>query len=151
MDDDANEEQGQNPLFTGNWTATSSYDIYMVKTPKKTNNDDKEDPVRINLLRHSPDAGVSGTALSHVVQKTTTPAPKKTILRTMPKTMKTLLGQSPNRMNGKTAKLALMNRPYTKTRRTVIIFLSSRMRRASATRISSCLRNLSSRSALNAG
>ena len=44
MDDDADEEQGQNPPFTGRWTATSSYDVYMVDTPKRTNDDDKEDP-----------------------------------------------------------------------------------------------------------
>ena len=44
-DDDADKEQGQNPPFTGRWTATSSYDVYMVDTPEKTNNDDKEDPV----------------------------------------------------------------------------------------------------------
>ena len=34
MDDDAEEEQGQKPPFTGRWTATSSYDVYMVDTPK---------------------------------------------------------------------------------------------------------------------
>ena len=45
MDDDAEEEQAQNPPFTGRWTATSSYDVYMVDTPKEVNGDDKEDPV----------------------------------------------------------------------------------------------------------
>ena len=45
MDDDADEEQNQNPPFTGRWTATSSYDVYMVDTPKTTNDDDKENPV----------------------------------------------------------------------------------------------------------
>ena len=35
MDDDADKEQGQDPPFTGCWTATSSYDVYMVDTPKK--------------------------------------------------------------------------------------------------------------------
>ena len=45
MDDDADKEQGQNPPFTGRWTATSSYDVYMVDTPKRTNDDDKENPV----------------------------------------------------------------------------------------------------------
>ena len=34
MDDDAGEEQ--EPLPTGSWTATSSYDIYMVDTPKES-------------------------------------------------------------------------------------------------------------------
>ena len=45
MDDDADEEHGQNPSFTGRWTATSSYEVYMVNTPKEPNDDDKEDPV----------------------------------------------------------------------------------------------------------
>ena len=107
--------------------------------------------LRTNLLRHSPGTGVSGAGLSHIVQKTTTPAPEKIILRTKPKTMKTLLGQSPNRMNGKTGKLALMNRPYMKTQRTVIIFHSPRTRQASATKTLSCPRHPSSRSASSAG
>ena len=33
MDDDAGEEEAQNPPFTGHWTATSSYDVYMVDAP----------------------------------------------------------------------------------------------------------------------
>ena len=33
-DDDAGEEQAQKPPLTGHWTATSSYDVYMVDTPK---------------------------------------------------------------------------------------------------------------------
>ena len=37
MDDDAGAEQ--EPLPTGHWTATSSYDIYMVDTPKEGNGD----------------------------------------------------------------------------------------------------------------
>ena len=45
IDDDAVEEQAQNPPFTGRWTATSSYDVYMVDIPKEGNGDDKEDPV----------------------------------------------------------------------------------------------------------
>ena len=35
MDDDAGEEQAQHRPFTGRWTTTSSYDVYMVDTPKK--------------------------------------------------------------------------------------------------------------------
>ena len=45
MDDDAGEEQAQNPPFTGRWTATSSYDVYMVDTPKEGNDDNEKDPV----------------------------------------------------------------------------------------------------------
>ena len=43
MDDDADKEQGQDPPFIGRWTATSSYDMYMVDTPKGSG-DDKEEP-----------------------------------------------------------------------------------------------------------
>ena len=35
MDDDAGEEQAENPPFTEHWTATSSYDMYMVDAPKE--------------------------------------------------------------------------------------------------------------------
>ena len=42
MDDDADKEQGQDPPFTGRWTATSSYDIYMVDTPKEDNGEEKK-------------------------------------------------------------------------------------------------------------
>ena len=45
MDDNAGEEQAEKPPFTGCWTATSSYDVYMVDTPKEGNGDDKEDAV----------------------------------------------------------------------------------------------------------
>ena len=41
MDDDAGEEQG--PPLTGRWTATTSYDIYMVDTPKEDDSDNLED------------------------------------------------------------------------------------------------------------
>ena len=43
MNDDAGEEQEPPP--TGHWTSTSSYDIYMVDTPKEDNDKDKKDPV----------------------------------------------------------------------------------------------------------
>ena len=39
MDDDVNAEQSQNTPTTGRWTATSTYDVYMVYTPDKK--DDK--------------------------------------------------------------------------------------------------------------
>ena len=45
MDDDAGDKQGQDPPLTGRWTATSTYDVYMVDTPKEDGNDGKEDPV----------------------------------------------------------------------------------------------------------
>ena len=42
MDDDVREEEAQNPPFTGRYTATSSYDVYMVDTPKEAKGDDNE-------------------------------------------------------------------------------------------------------------
>ena len=44
MDDDAGDEE--EPLPTGHWTTTSSYDIYMVDTPKEGNGDEttEDDP-----------------------------------------------------------------------------------------------------------
>ena len=41
MDDDANEEPGQDPPLTECGTATSSYDVYMVDTPKRNNVNEK--------------------------------------------------------------------------------------------------------------
>ena len=49
MDDDAGGEE--EPLPTGRWTSTSSYDIYMVDTPKE--NDD-EDATKDNPLEKPP-------------------------------------------------------------------------------------------------
>ena len=45
MDNDAGEEEEQNPPFTGRWTATSSYDVYMVDTPKGSDDDEEEPEV----------------------------------------------------------------------------------------------------------
>ena len=45
VDDDAREEQAQSPPFTGRWTATSSYALYMVDTPKEGNGDNEKNPV----------------------------------------------------------------------------------------------------------
>ena len=58
MDDDAGDEE--EPLPTGHWTATSSYDIYMVDTPKEGNGDEtpehdpsKKQPKRRRQLHRS--------------------------------------------------------------------------------------------------
>ena len=49
MDDDAGEEQAQHLPMTGRWTATSSYDVYMVDKPKKGDDDDEK-----NLVEDEP-------------------------------------------------------------------------------------------------
>ena len=46
MDDDAGEEQEPPP--TGRWTATSSYDIYMVDTPKGNSGEERKDATEDN-------------------------------------------------------------------------------------------------------
>ena len=48
MDDDAGEEQEPPPA--GHWIATSSYDMYMVDTPKENNGEDKKDAMEDNPL-----------------------------------------------------------------------------------------------------
>ena len=95
MDDNTDKDPGQDPPFTGRWTATSSYDVYMVDTPKGSG-DDKEEPDadKTQSKRRRPKA-----ALSPVAQKMATLAPEKIVLRATPKTMKTLSERHPNRRN----------------------------------------------------
>ena len=110
MDDNANKEQGQDPPFTGRWTATSSYDVYMVDTPKGSS-DDKEEPdankpsetqskrrrpKRRSKPRRSKD-GNTGTG--------------RIVLQATPRTTKTLSELHQNRRNMTTGKTTLMNRP----------------------------------------
>ena len=52
MDDDAGEEQEPPP--TGRWTATSSYDIYMVGTPKEDNGEGQKDATEGDPLDKQP-------------------------------------------------------------------------------------------------
>ena len=52
MDDDAGEEQEPPP--TGRWTATSSYDIYMVDTPKESDGEERKDATEDNPLDKQP-------------------------------------------------------------------------------------------------
>jgi hypothetical protein len=44
MDDNVEAEPGQNPPITGRWMATSTYDVYMVDTPEKKDDDGTQDP-----------------------------------------------------------------------------------------------------------
>ena len=48
MDDDAGDEQ--EPLPTGHWTPTSSYDVYMVDTPKENNDEERKDAAKGSSL-----------------------------------------------------------------------------------------------------
>ena len=52
MNGDAEEEQEPPP--TGRWTATSSYDIYMVDTPKENNGEYQKDATKGDPLEKQP-------------------------------------------------------------------------------------------------
>ena len=81
MDDDAGDEE--EPLPTGHWTATSSYDIYMVDTPKEGNGDGHR---RMTPPRSNPSTNVSGATLSPAKAKVVIPAQEIITLRIVPKT-----------------------------------------------------------------
>ena len=46
MDDDAGDDQ--EPAPTGNWKATSTHDVYMVDTPKGSDNEEQRDVAKDN-------------------------------------------------------------------------------------------------------
>ena len=123
----------------------------MVDTPEKTNNDDKEDPVEDNPPERQPKRQLPRCRSKSRHSKDCSTGTGENNTPDDAKNNEDPVKVTSEQGNGKMGKLALMNRPYTETRRTIIIFRSPRRRRALATRISSCLRNLSSRSALNAG
>ena len=54
MDDDARAEPGQNPPITARWTATSTYDVYMVDTPEKKDEDGTQDPIKDKPVEAPP-------------------------------------------------------------------------------------------------
>ena len=69
MDDDAGDDQ--EPAPTWHWKATSSYDIYMVHTPKAGDGKEKAED---NPPRSNPSADVSGAALNPAKAKMVIPA-----------------------------------------------------------------------------
>ena len=54
MDDDAEAELGQNPPITGHWTTTSTYELYMVDTPEKKDDDGTQDPIEDKPVEAPP-------------------------------------------------------------------------------------------------
>ena len=52
MDDDAGDDQ--EPAPTGHWKVTSSYDIYMVDTPKGSDNEEQRDVAKDNSPNKQP-------------------------------------------------------------------------------------------------
>ena len=80
MDDDAGDEQEPPP--TGRWTATSSYDIYMMDTPKKAMATRQQG---ITNPRSNPSAYVNGITLSPAIAKVVIPAQETITLQIVPK------------------------------------------------------------------
>ena len=80
---DADEGDDQEPAPIGHWKATSSYDIYMVDTPKAGDGDEKaeDDP-----SKKQPKRRLSGAALNPAKARTANPVPKTSTPRTVPKT-----------------------------------------------------------------
>ena len=128
IDDDAEEEQGQNPPLTGRGMVTSSYDVYIVDTPKETNDDDKEDPVedkppetqpirrcqrRHSKSRHAKDSN-TGTGANNTPDDA--------------ENNEDLAEVTFEQEEQETGKLAPTNRPSPMTRRTVVTDRSPRMR-----------------------
>ena len=86
-DMDADEGDDQEPAPIGNWKATSSYDIYMVDTPKAGDGEEKR---RMIPPRSNPSANVSGAALSPAKAKVVTLAQEIITLWIAPKTTTTI-------------------------------------------------------------
>ena len=81
MDDEARDEQDPPP--SGHWTATSSYDIYMVDTAKEANGEEKaeDDPCKKQPKRRRQRA-----AQSPAIARAVIPAQEIITLRIVPKT-----------------------------------------------------------------
>ena len=79
---DADEGDNEEPTPTRPWKATSSYDIYMVDTPKEGDGDGtaEDDPTRNSLS-----AGVSDAAQNPAKANMVIPAREIIILRRVPK------------------------------------------------------------------
>jgi len=54
MDDDADSQPNQVPPIMGYWTATSTYDVYMVDTPDKKDDEDNQNPDEDNPVNKPP-------------------------------------------------------------------------------------------------
>ena len=108
MDDDAGDEQEPPP--TGRWTATSSYDIYMVDTPKEGDGDKTTED---NPSRKQSKHRRQRRALSPAIAKAAIPAQETITLRIVPKT--TIIPSSQT-SSGRMNKLALRNRQQRRIR-----------------------------------
>ena len=85
MDDDAEDKPGQDPPFTGRWTATSTYDVYMVDTPKKDDDDGRKDPSKDKPVEAPLKRRRQRRRSKSRREKEAIPAPETITLRTMPK------------------------------------------------------------------
>ena len=54
MDNNDGAKSGQNPSITGHWMTTATYDVYMVDTPKKKDDDGTQDPIEDKPVEAPP-------------------------------------------------------------------------------------------------
>ena len=128
MDDDAGEEETQNPPFTRCWTATSSYDVYMVDAPKENRGDDKEDPSEDKPYEiQSKHRRQRRRSKSHRSKDSNTGTGEDNTPEGA-EDNKDPLKQLMDNMIGKMGRLAPASRLRTKNQTTEVIFRSPRMR-----------------------
>ena len=145
-DDNAEEEQSQNP-FNGHWTTTSTYDVYMVDTPKEVDSEGGKDPVedkpsvappkRRRQRRHSK--------LHHEKDSNTGIGDNNT-----PDNANDKKDQHPSMIIGRMGKSTPTIPSGMRARRIVTTYRPPKWMRASVMRISSCQRNPLNKSALGA-
>nr|BDI54621.1 predicted protein [Triticum aestivum] len=140
---DAYEGYDQEPAPIGHWKATSSYDIYMLDTPKQGMAMKKR---RTTPPRSNQSADVSGAALNPAKARMANPAPETSTPRTVPKT-----SPSSRIQHRRTKEPALMRERTIERSRKTIICLPPKTRQASTTTNSSCQRIPSNKSVSNAG
>ena len=141
MDDDAEEEKEPPPI--GRWTATSSYDIYMVDTPKEGEGIRQQ---RIIPPRRNPSTDVSGAALNPATARIEILAQEIITPQKVPKKTPSSTIQRRRRQ-----KQALTRGRQTKRSRMIITYIPPETRQASTTTNSSCLRIPSNKSVSDAG
>ena len=141
---DADEGGEQEAAPKGHGKATSSYDIYMVDTPKAGNAMKKR---RMTPPRRNPSANVIGAALSPAEEKVVIPAQEIITLRIVPK-MATV---SSSTIWHRRMERPALQRERQMERRRIITCPPLKTRQASTMTNSSCQRIPSNKSASSAG
>ena len=89
MDLKAEADPDQNRPVTGRWTAISSYDVYMVDTPKEKEGDGENDPLEYKPVEEPPKRGVRSAEPNTINEMIVTLSLITVIFRNKPKTPQT--------------------------------------------------------------